>query len=60
VELSAGSGYYSQSTAAQFFGFTDRNPLLHIRVRWPSGVTTTSPDFGVRVPGTLKLIAPRN
>ena len=49
-EVCAGSGYYSQSTAALFFGSTDRNPLRRVRVRWPSGATTTSPDFGGRDP----------
>jgi hypothetical protein len=39
-EVYAGSGYYSQSTAACFFGYPDANPPKKIRVRWPSGVTT--------------------
>jgi hypothetical protein len=39
-EVYAGSGYYSQSTAACFFGYPDSNPPRNIRVRWPSGVTT--------------------
>jgi hypothetical protein len=39
-EVYAGSGYYSQSTASCFFGFPDSNPPKHIRVRWPSGITT--------------------
>jgi hypothetical protein len=39
-EIYAGSSYYSQSTASCFFGFPDFNPPKHIRVRWPSGVTT--------------------
>jgi len=57
-EVCAGSGYYSQSTAALFFGFTDRNPLRCVRVRWPSGATTTSPDFGGEIPKIVKLVAP--
>ena len=36
-EVYAGSGYYSQSTAACFFGYPEANPPRHIRVRWPSG-----------------------
>jgi hypothetical protein len=40
-EVYAGSGFYSQSSAACFFGYTDSNPPKGIRVRWPSGVTTT-------------------
>jgi hypothetical protein len=39
-EVYAGSGYYSQSTAACFFGYPGSNPPKNIRVRWPSGVTT--------------------
>jgi hypothetical protein len=59
-EVCAGSGYYSQSTAALFFGYTDQNPLRHVRVRWPSGATTTSPDFGDGIPATLRLVAPEH
>jgi hypothetical protein len=40
TEIYAGSGYYSQSTAACFFGSPESNPLRTIRVRWPSGITT--------------------
>jgi hypothetical protein len=39
-EVYAGSGYYSQSSAACFFGYTDVNPPKQIRVRWPTGTTT--------------------
>jgi hypothetical protein len=59
VEVCAGSGYYSQSTAALFFGCTDRNPLQLVRVRWPSGATTTSPSWDGKSPGTLRLVAPQ-
>jgi hypothetical protein len=59
-EVCAGSGYYSQSTAALFFGCTDRNPLRRVRVQWPSGATTTSPDWGGRIPTTFQLVAPEN
>jgi hypothetical protein len=59
-EVSAGSGYYSQSSAALFFGYTDRNPLRRLRVQWPSGATTTSPDFGGSIPTTLRLGAPEH
>jgi hypothetical protein len=37
AEVFAGSGYYSQSTAACFLGYPDSNPPRRIRVRWPSG-----------------------
>jgi hypothetical protein len=59
-EVCAGSGYYSQSTAALFFGSTDRNPLRRIHVRWPSGATTTSPELASGIPKTLRLVAPEN
>jgi hypothetical protein len=42
TEIYAGSGYYSQSTAAGFFGYPDANPPRKIRVRWPSGLATES------------------
>ncbi|HVU24545.1 MAG TPA: ASPIC/UnbV domain-containing protein, partial [Opitutus sp.] len=36
-EVYAGSGYYSQSSAAVFFGAPTDNPIRRIRVRWPDG-----------------------
>jgi hypothetical protein len=39
-EVYAGSGYYSQSSPACFFGYPAGNPPLTIRVRWPSGALT--------------------
>jgi enediyne biosynthesis protein E4 len=42
-EVYAGSGYYSQSTAACFFGYPDSNPPKSIRVRWPDGPSTLIP-----------------
>jgi hypothetical protein len=55
-EVYAGSGYYSQSTAACFFGYPEANPPKSIRIRWPSGqVTETS--FSPGSP-TLTLAAP--
>jgi hypothetical protein len=55
-EVYAGSGYYSQSSAACFFGYPESAPPTKIRVRWPSGATTDS-DF---TPGsvTVTLVAP--
>jgi hypothetical protein len=40
VEIQAGSGYYSQSAAAAFFGYTEANPPKQLRIRWPSGATS--------------------
>jgi enediyne biosynthesis protein E4 len=42
-EVSAGSSYYSQSSAACFFGYMETNPPRRVRVRWPSGATREQP-----------------
>jgi hypothetical protein len=56
AEVFAGSGYYSQSTAAVFFGWLDANPPRKIKVRWPSGVST---DQALPAEATtLTLVAP--
>jgi len=55
-EVHAGSGYYSQSAAACFFGWSDRNPPRRIRVGWPSGAATEH-GFSPRS-ATLVLTAP--
>jgi hypothetical protein len=39
-EVHAGGGYFSQSTAACFFGWRDGNPPQVVRVRWPAGTTS--------------------
>jgi len=41
-EISAGSGYSSQSSAACFFGSPPSNPIVRLRVRWPSGPISTT------------------
>jgi hypothetical protein len=56
-EVYAGSGTYSQSTAACFFGFADSNPPKKIRVRWPSGLNSET-DFKPG-PATVTLAAPQ-
>nr|WP_237702487.1 FG-GAP-like repeat-containing protein [Opitutus terrae] len=56
-EITAVSGFSSQSTAASFFGFTAENPPRRVRVRWPSGETTTQ-EVDVNVPAVLRLRAP--
>lgn len=43
VELSAGSGYYSQNLPTAFFGWPDGNPPVQLEVRWPDGESTTHP-----------------
>ena len=51
-EVTAGSGYYSQSSAACFFGYSDANPPRQVRVRWPLGTTTQHPF----PPGSSSLV----
>jgi len=41
AEVSAGSGYYSQSSPMCFFGFTSANAPKSLKVRWPSGIEST-------------------
>ena len=54
-EVYAGSGYYSQSTPACFFGYPEGNPPKKIRVKWPSGQSSVH-DFA---PGsTTVTLAP--
>jgi enediyne biosynthesis protein E4 len=56
-EVHAGSGHQSQSTAALFFGWRDPNPLRSLKVRWPSGASSThtvkmpATTFHIRDPG---------
>jgi enediyne biosynthesis protein E4 len=56
AEVGAGSGYFSQSTAACFFGYLDGNPPVRVRIRWPSGATTQH-DFSGR-PAEVVYSAP--
>jgi len=39
AEVAAGAGYYSQSSAACFFGYPEGTPPRGLRVRWPDGTT---------------------
>jgi len=55
-EVCAGSGYYSQSSPACFFGYPSANPPKKIRVRWPSGLASEH-DFPARST-SLTLAAP--
>jgi hypothetical protein len=55
-EVAAGSGYYSQSAPACFFGYPDSNPPVLLRVRWPLGeITEQKVGAG---PATVTLSAP--
>jgi len=40
AEVYAGSGYYSQSSPACYFGYPESNPPRKIRVTWPSGAAS--------------------
>jgi hypothetical protein len=51
-EVCAGSGLYSQSAAACFFGYPDGSPPLKVVVRWPTGATS---EHGVP-PGSIELV----
>ncbi|HVZ64659.1 MAG TPA: FG-GAP-like repeat-containing protein [Lacunisphaera sp.] len=56
AEVFAGSGYYSQSTPAAFFGWTEGHPPTAMEVRWPDGNTTVhQPPIGATA---LSLTAP--
>jgi hypothetical protein len=55
-EVYAGSGYYSQSTPACFFGYPDSNPPRKILVRWPSGAASEHDFHGGAT--TLTLAQP--
>ena len=54
-EVYAGSGYYSQSTAACFFGWPELNPPREIHIRWPSGRTT---NHEVRLQSNTLTLSP--
>jgi hypothetical protein len=51
AEIAAGSGYYSQSSTACFFGWSEMNPPANLLVRWPSGVER---EYSVP-PGTIAV-----
>jgi hypothetical protein len=43
IEVSAGSGYFSQSSATAFFAYTDPAPPVRLTIRWPDGTLTERP-----------------
>jgi hypothetical protein len=55
-EIAAGGGYWSQSSAALHFGFTEGNPPREIRILWPDGKHTIHPYTGT--PRTITLARP--
>jgi hypothetical protein len=58
AEVFAGSGYYSQSTPACFFGWTDANPPRRLHLRWPNGSTSTAEVPANSVTLTISAGAP--
>lgn len=55
AEISAGAGYFSQSSATTFFGYPDSAPPKHLSIRWPDGRVseqsfTTPPSRISRLP----------
>jgi hypothetical protein len=40
AEITAGGGYYSQTSPAAFFGWSDGNAPRRLSVRWPDGSTS--------------------
>ncbi len=57
AEVTAGSGYFAQSTATVFFGFPENAPPKEMKIRWPEGRETmhifTAPPSKI-----LRLSAP--
>ncbi|HEY4247068.1 MAG TPA: FG-GAP-like repeat-containing protein [Lacunisphaera sp.] len=54
-EICAGSGYFSQSAAACFFGWSDDSPPAKIRIAWPSGIST---EHSVPLGSTVLILSP--
>jgi hypothetical protein len=56
-EVYAGSGNYSQSSPACYFGFARANPPKTIRVRWPSGLSSETPAQPMMTTQTVSAAA---
>ena len=57
AEITAGGGYYSQTTAAAFFAWPDSNPPTRLVVRWPDG-TMTEQKLLAPLPHALRVMRP--
>ena len=57
AEVSAGSGYLTQSGATAFFGYPDSALPVLLRIRWPDGRETERP-FSAPPPKLLRLSPP--
>ena len=57
AEVSAGSGYFAQSSATVFFGYPDSALPVRLRIRWPDG-RETERAFTAPPPKLLRLSLP--
>ncbi|HVU18583.1 MAG TPA: FG-GAP-like repeat-containing protein [Candidatus Didemnitutus sp.] len=57
LEVSAGSGYFSQSSPTLFFGWPDTAPPARIRIRWPNG-SESKQSFSTIPPMRLIITSP--
>ena len=58
-EIAAGSGYYSESSPACFFGYPQASPPRRLRIRWPSGASSTQDLPRAPAGPTLTIAMPR-
>jgi len=56
-EIAAGSGYFTQSSATVFFGYSDSAAPVRLKIRWPDG-RETERAFSAPPPKLLKISAP--
>jgi hypothetical protein len=56
-EITAGSGYFSQSSATAFFGYAENITPVRLKIRWPDG-RETEHTFTSPLPKLLRLAAP--
>ena len=57
AEISAGSGYLTQSSATLYFGYPDSAPPVRLSIRWPDG-RETKRAFSAPPPKLLHLSLP--
>lgn len=56
-EVTAGSGYFSQSSATAFFGYPDGAAPTRLKIRWPDG-RESERTFSAPPPKLLRIAAP--
>ncbi|HEX2854089.1 MAG TPA: FG-GAP-like repeat-containing protein [Opitutaceae bacterium] len=57
LEIAAGSGYFGQSGATTFFGYSDAVLPARLKIRWPDG-RETEQTFTAPPPKLLRISAP--